>query len=55
MTPPEPSGSTKARPEHPNADEAEGNDLENNFMEIIVSFKKEVKKSLNEINEKTKH
>lgn len=32
MTPPEPSGSTTGRPEHPKEEEAEVNNLENNFM-----------------------
>lgn len=40
----EPSGSTIPRPKRPNADEAEENQLKNNFMKLIEDFKEEVKK-----------
>ena len=35
-----------ARPEHPNTDEAEGNDLENNFMKMIEVLKEDFKNFL---------
>ena len=45
--PPETSGSTTARPEHPNTDEAEENNLKNNFMKMV----EEIKDSLKEAEE----
>ena len=53
MTPPEPSNSTTARPEHPNAEETEENHLENNIMKIINYLKEEMKNSFKEIEKKT--
>lgn len=52
--PQETSGSTIARPEHPNEDEAEKNDHKNNFMRKIEALKEEIKKSLKEVKEQTK-
>ncbi|KAL6040074.1 hypothetical protein STEG23_003010, partial [Scotinomys teguina] len=46
--PPETSASTTARTEHLNADEAEENDLKNNFMKMTQAFKEEMKNSLKE-------
>ena len=43
------SGSTTARPEHPNTNEAE----KNNFIKMIKVLKKEMEKSLKEVEEKT--
>lgn len=40
MAPGEPSGSTTARPEYPNAEEAEENNLKNNFMKMIKALKR---------------
>ena len=54
MAPPEPSGPTIARHEHANTDEAEENDLKNNFMKMIEALKEEMKISLKEMEEKTK-
>ena len=51
--PPETSGSTTARPEHPNADEAEENNLKNNFMKMIEALKEEMKNFLKEKEKKT--
>ena len=53
MAPPEPSSSTTERPEHPNIDDTEENDLKN-FMKIIEAFKEKMKNSLEEKMEKTK-
>lgn len=39
MTPPDPSGSTTARHEYPNLDEAEVNDFNNDFMKMVEAFK----------------
>ena len=43
----------KKRPENPNADEAEENDLKNNFMKMIEALKEDMRKSLKEMEEKT--
>ena len=43
MTPPESRDSTPKRPEHPNTDEAEENDLKNNFMKMIEALKEDMK------------
>lgn len=43
MTPLESKDSTPARHEHGNADEAEENDLKNNFMKIIESLKEDMR------------
>ena len=51
--PPETSDSTVARPKHPNTDEAEENDIKNNFMKMIETLKEEMKNSLKEMEEKT--
>lgn len=53
MVSPEPTGSTIARPEHPNAGKAEIKDLKNNFMMIVKTFKEEMEISPTEIEEKT--
>ncbi|KAL6056636.1 hypothetical protein STEG23_020363 [Scotinomys teguina] len=54
MAPSEPSGSTSARPEHLNAEEAEEIDLKNDFKKMIEAFKEEMKTTLKEFKEKTK-
>ena len=41
---PEPNGHTTGRPDHPNPEEVEENDLKNNFMKMIETFKEEMKK-----------
>ena len=46
------NGSTATRPEHPNADEAEENNLKNNFMKMIEALKEEMKNSLIKVEEK---
>lgn len=51
MAPPEPRGPTTARPEHPNAEEAEENNLKNNFI-LIEALKEEIKNFLKETEEK---
>ena len=48
----ETGGSTVRKPEHPNSDAVEENDTKNNFMEMIEVLKKEMKKSLTEMEEK---
>lgn len=53
MAPTESSSSTTERPEHPNSDEAEENNLKNNFMKMIEALKEEMKISLKEIEEST--
>ena len=40
MAPGEPSGSTTARPEYVNAEEAEENNLKNNFTKMIKALKR---------------
>ena len=55
MATPEPSGPTKQSPEHPNAEEAEENNLKYNFMKMIETFKEEIKNSLKEMEKKTKN
>ena len=40
MVPPEPSGPTTGRPEHPNPEEAEENNLKKNFMKMKETLKK---------------
>ena len=50
MVPPKPSGSTRARLEYPNTDEAEENYPKSNFRKM----KEEVKHSLEVVEEKTK-
>ncbi|MGE9574270.1 hypothetical protein ACQP3C_24730, partial [Escherichia coli] len=52
MTPPETRNHTPARPEHPNSDEAEENDLKNIFMKMIEDLKEDMRKSLKEMEEK---
>ena len=51
--PSETSVSTIVRPEHLHTDEADGNDLKNNFMKMIEALKEEIKNSLEELEEKT--
>ena len=53
MAPPGTSDSVTAKSQHSNADEAEGNDLKNNFMKVIEALEEEIKNSLKEIEEKT--
>ncbi|ERE91574.1 Transposase, L1 containing protein [Cricetulus griseus] len=53
MIPLETRKHTPARPEHHNADEAEENDLKNNFMKMIKDLKEDMRKSLKEMEEKT--
>lgn len=50
---PEHTGPIKRGPEHPDPEEAEENVLKYNFMEIIKTFKEEMKNSLKEIGGKT--
>ena len=45
-TPIKTSGPTTARLEHPNTDEAEENDLKNNFRRMFEALKEEMKPSL---------
>ena len=52
MTPLESRDSTPVRPEHPNANEAEENDLKNNFMKMIEALKEDMRKSPKEMEEK---
>lgn len=52
MVPPEPSGGTTGRPEHPNPEEAEENELYNDFTKMIETLKEEIKNSLKEREEK---
>ena len=52
---PEPIGSILARPEHPNADEAEEHDLKNSFIKITGALQGEMRNSLKEREEKTKN
>ena len=54
MAMPEPSGPTTGRPEHPNPEEAEENDLKYNFMKMIATLKGEMKNSLKEMEKKDK-
>lgn len=49
MTTLESRDSTPARPKHPNTDEADENGLKKNFMNMIETFKEEMRKSLKEI------
>ena len=52
-TPTKTSDSTTARLEHPNIDEAEENDLKNNFRRMFEALKEEMKNSLKEMEKKT--
>ena len=52
MAPPEPSGPTTGRPEHPNPEAAEESDLHYNFMKKIATLEEEMKNSLKEMEEK---
>ena len=45
MAPPETSGSTSARPEYPKVDEAEENNLQNNFTKMIEALEEKMKKN----------
>ncbi|ERE71061.1 vomeronasal 2 receptor, 52 precursor [Cricetulus griseus] len=54
MTPLETKNHTLARPELHNADEPEDNDLKNIFRKMIEYLKEDMRKSLKEIEEKTK-
>lgn len=51
MTAPQLSGST-TRPELPNIDDEEENNLKDNFMKMIEAFKQEMKNPLKEIEQK---
>lgn len=54
MEPPETSGSTSARTEHPNADETEKKkNLKNNFTKMKDALKEEMRNFLKEVEEKT--
>lgn len=44
MTPPQSRGSTPAKSEHPNTNEAEENDLKNTIMKIIEFLKEKMRK-----------
>lgn len=46
------SGSTTVRPQHPNTDEAEENDLKNNLIKMTEALKHEMKKYLKVMEEK---
>ena len=49
MVPPEISASISARPEQPKTDEAERNDIKNNFIKMIEVLKEEMKDFLKEM------
>ena len=51
----ETSGSKSARPEHPNTNEAEENDLKNNFMKMIEALKEDMKNSLKEVEDRQRN
>lgn len=53
MAPREPSYHPTARPEYSNAAEGQENYLKNNFMNMLVVFKEEMKALLKEIKGKT--
>ena len=53
MVTPKSSGPTTGRPEHPNTEEADKNDLKYNFMKMIETLKERMKSSLKEMEEKT--
>ena len=53
MTPIKPSDSTTSRLEQSNIDEAEENDLKNNFRRMFEALKKEMKTALEQREEKT--
>ena len=53
MAPPNPSGLTTRRPEHPNPEETEENDLPYNFIKMTEILKEEMKNSLKEMDEET--
>ncbi|ERE88257.1 GTPase IMAP family member 3-like protein [Cricetulus griseus] len=53
MTPPESRDSTPATPEHSNTDEAEESSLKNNFMQMIETLSKKMRKFFREMEEKT--
>lgn len=46
-------GSTTTRLDHPNTDEAEGNDFKSNFRKMIEALKEKVKNFLIEVKGKT--
>ena len=52
-TPVKPKYSTRARPEQPNIDEAEENDLKNNFKRMFETLKEEMRNYLKEMEENT--
>ena len=52
MVTPEPSGHVTGRLDHSNAEEAEENDFKHNFMKMMEIFKKEMKNSLKEMQER---
>ena len=52
-TPVKPKEATIARLEQPNIDEAEENDLKNNFRRMFEILKEEMRNSLKEMEEKT--
>ena len=53
MTPKKTSDSTTAKHEQLNIDEAEENDLQNNFGRMFEALKEEMKNFLKEMEEKT--
>ena len=53
MTPVKTKDPTTARLEQSNIDEAEENDLKNNFRRIFETLKEEMRNSLKEMKEKT--
>ena len=54
-TPVKPKDPTTARPEQPNIDEAEENDLKSNCKRMFETPKEETRNSLKEMEEKTKN
>lgn len=49
----EASGSATTRPEYPNTNEPEENNLKNNFLKMIETLKEDIKNSIKEVEEKT--
>ena len=51
---PEPSGHTTGKPDHPNPEEAEENNIKYHFLKTIETLKEEKRNSLKEIEKKKK-
>ena len=52
-TPVKPKDTTTVRPEQPNMNEAEENDLKNDFKRMFETLKEKMRNFLNEMKEKT--